>query len=111
MKIRNVFLLSAAVLLVSPVAHATQDVYAARASIFAPVQAAYDFYLSEASRVQNQVDAIEAELREPGLTAERKQSLAAVLATLRTREAAALARLQAESALAQLKMQDFNANR
>lgn len=111
MKLRNAFLLSVAVLLASPVVHAAQDVEAARASIFAPVQAAYDFYQAEASKVQNQIDAIEAELREPGLTAERKQTLTAILTALRTREAAALARLQAESALAQLKMQDFNATR
>lgn len=111
MKLRNAFLLSVAVLLASPVAHAAQGEDAARASIFAPVQAAYDFYRAEATKVQNQIDAIEAELREPGLTAERKQTLAVVLAALRAREAAAMERLQAESALAQLKMQDFNATR
>lgn len=111
MKLRNAFLFSVAVFLASPVAHAAQDVEAARASIFAPVQAAYDFYRAEAAKVQNQIDAIETELREPGLMAERKQTLAVVLATLRAREAAAIERLQAEFALAQLKMQDFNAIR
>lgn len=112
MKIINACLLSAALLLASSV-HAADslDVDAARASIFAPVQAAYDFHQAEAAKVQNLTDAIEAELREPGLTAERKQTLALGLAALHAREAAALGRLQAESALAQLKMLDFNATR
>ena len=56
-------------------------------------------------------DSIEAELREPGLSAERRELLAVSLATLRAREAAALERLHAESALAQLKMADWNASR
>jgi hypothetical protein len=111
MKLRNTFLLSVAVLLASQVAQAAQDVEAARASIFAPVQAAYDFHQAEAAKVQNQMDAIETELRDPALTTERKQTLAVVLAALRVREAAALDRLQAASALAQLKMLDFNASR
>ena len=51
MKLRNAFLLSVAVLLASPVAHAAQGEDAARASIFAPVQAAYDFYRAEATKV------------------------------------------------------------
>ena len=56
------------------------------------------------------MDAIEAELRD-GVTADRRQALVVSLAALRAREAAALGRLQAESALAQLKMADFNATR
>lgn len=93
------------------VVHASQDEDAARASIFAPVQAAYEFYQVTASRAQNTMDSIEAELREPGLSAERRELLAVSLATLRAREAAALERLHAESALAQLKMADWNASR
>ena len=61
--------------------------------------------------LQTAVDSIEAELREPGLSAERRELLAVSLATLRAREAAALERLHAESALAQLKMADWNASR
>ncbi|MDT4842216.1 hypothetical protein FQZ97_761070 [compost metagenome] len=56
------------------------------------------------------MDSIEAELREP-VTAERRELLAVSLAAARAREAAALDKLQAESALAQLKMADFNATR
>ena len=84
---------------------------AARASIFAPVQAAYEFYQVEARRGQNQVDAIEDELRDPELSDERKQTLRVALAALRARQAAAYERLQAESALAQLKMIDWSATR
>uniref|UniRef100_UPI00397C160B hypothetical protein n=2 Tax=Pseudomonadota TaxID=1224 RepID=UPI00397C160B len=84
----------------------------ARFSIMAPVQAAYDAYQATASRTQNTMDSIEAELREPGgMTAERRELLAVSLAAARAREAAALDKLQAESALAQLKMADFNATR
>jgi len=112
MKIINAFLLSAALLLASSAQAADSlDVDAARASIFAPVQAAYDYHQAEAAKVQNLTDAIEAELREPGMTAERKQTLALGMAALHAREAAALGRLQAEAALAQLKMLDFNATR
>ncbi|HBO8033216.1 TPA: hypothetical protein L5C38_006226 [Pseudomonas aeruginosa] len=77
----------------------------------APVQAAYDAYQVTASRAQNTMDSIEAELREPGLSVERRELLAVSLAALRAREAAALERLHAESALAQLKMADWNASR
>ena len=73
----------------------------------APVQAAYDAYQATASRTQNTMDSIEAELREP-VTAERRELLAVSLAVARAREAAALGKLQAESALAPLKMADFN---
>lgn len=113
MKLRNSFPLSVAVaaLLAASAAHAGQDADAARFSIMAPVQAAYDAYQVTASRAQNTMDTIEAELREPGLTDERRQTLAVSLAALRAREAAALERLHAESALAQLKMADFNATR
>lgn len=112
MKHRNAFVLAAAVLLSPLAAHAAgQDADAARFTIMAPVQAAYDAYQATASRAQNRMDTIEAELGEPGLTAERRQALAVSLAALRAREAAALERLQAESALAQLKMADFNATR
>jgi len=45
------------------------------------------------------------------VTAERRELLAVSLAVARAREAAALGKLQAESALAQLKMADFNATR
>ncbi|ECI0567916.1 hypothetical protein UM74_23130 [Salmonella enterica subsp. enterica serovar Typhimurium] len=76
----------------------------------APVQAAYDAYQVEANRAQNTMDKIEAELREP-VTAERRELLAVSLAAARAREAAALGKLQAESALAQLKMADWNASR
>ncbi|HBY2479335.1 TPA: hypothetical protein MIS30_23165 [Klebsiella pneumoniae] len=76
----------------------------------APVQAAYDAYQVEANRAQNTMDKIEAELRE-SVTAERRELLAVSLAAARAREAAALDKLQAESALAQLKMADFNATR
>ncbi|EAB8931779.1 hypothetical protein HKT32_32730 [Pseudomonas aeruginosa] len=75
-----------------------------------PVQAAYDAYQVEANRAQNTMDKIEAELREP-VTAERRELLAVSLAAARAREAAALDKLQAESALAQLKMADWNASR
>ncbi|EFA4199764.1 hypothetical protein C5903_004207 [Escherichia coli O132] len=75
-----------------------------------PVQAAYDAYQVEANRAQNTMDKIEAELREP-VTAERRELLAVSLAAARAREAAALGKLQAESALAQLKMADWNASR
>lgn len=111
MKIIKAYLLAAALLLASSVHAADGLDVDARASIFAPVQAAYDFHQAEAAKVQNLTDAIEAELREPGLTAERKQTLALGLAALHAREATALGRLQAESALAQLKMLDFNATR
>ncbi|MCP1694724.1 hypothetical protein J2T26_004625 [Citrobacter farmeri] len=103
MKIRNSFPLAAvAALLMASTAHAGQDADAARFSIMAPVQAAYDAYQVTASRAQNTMDSIEAELRE---------LLAVSLATLRAREAAALERLHAESVLAQLKMADWNASR
>ena len=112
MKLRTSFPLAAvAVLLSASVAHAGQPADAARFSIMAPVQAAYDAYQVEANRAQNTMDKIEAELREPGLTAERRELLAVSLAALRAREAAALDKLRAESALAQLKMADFNATR
>ncbi|WP_221176752.1 hypothetical protein [Pseudomonas putida] len=112
MKLRNSFPLAAvAALLIASTAHADQDADAARFSIMAPVQAAYDAYQVTASRAQNTMDSIEAELREPGLSAERRELLAVSLATLRAREAAALERLHAESALAQLKMADWNASR
>lgn len=104
-------LAAVAALLMASAAHAGQPADAARFSIMAPVQAAYDAYQVEASRSQNAMDKIEAELREPGLTAERRELLAVSLAALRTREAAALDKLRAESALAQLKMADFNATR
>ena len=108
MKLRNSFPLAAvAALLMASTAHAGQDADAARFSIMAPVQA----YQVTASRAQNTMDSIEAELREPGLSAERRELLAVSLATLRAREAAALERLHAESALAQLKMADWNASR
>ena len=81
--LRNALFLSVAVLMASPVVHASQDEDAARASIFAPVQAAYEFYQVEARRGQNQVDAIEDELRDPELSAERKQTLRVALAALR----------------------------
>ena len=111
MKLRNSFPLAAvAALLIASTAHAGQDADAARFSIMAPVQAAYDAYQVTASRAQNHMDAIEAELRD-GVTADRRQALVVSLAALRAREAAALGRLQAESALAQLKMADFNATR
>lgn len=109
--LRNALFLSVAVLMASPVVHASQDEDAARASIFAPVQAAYEFYQVEVRRGQNQVDAIEDELRDPELSAERKQTLRVALAALRARQAAAYERLQAESALAQLKMIDWSATR
>lgn len=48
---------------------------------------------------------------EPDLTAERRELLAISLAAARAREAAAMDRLHAESAIAQLKMADFNATR
>ncbi|MCB1425962.1 MAG: hypothetical protein KDJ89_09565 [Notoacmeibacter sp.] len=89
-----------AALLMASTAHAGQDADASRFSIMAPVQAAYDAYQVTASRAQNTMDSIEAELREPGLSAERRELLAVSLATLRAREAAALERLHAESALA-----------
>lgn len=111
MKIINAYLLSAVVLLASQVAHAAQDVDAARVSIVAPVLAAYEYHQAEAAKAQRQIDAVEAELRDPGLTAERKQTLAVVLAVIRAREAAALERLQAAAAIGQLKMLDFNATR
>ena len=112
MKLRNSFPLAAvAALLMASAAHAGQPADAARFSIMAPVQAAYDAYQVEANRAQNTMDKIEAELREPGLTAERRELLAVSLAALRAREAAALDKLQAESAIAQLKMADFNATR
>ena len=112
MKLRNSFPLAAvAALLIASTAHAGQDADAARFSIMAPVQAAYDAYQVTASRAQNTMDSIEAELREPGLSAERRELLAVSLAALRAREAAALERLHAESALAQLKMADWNASR
>ena len=113
MKLRNSFPLAAvAALLMASTAHAGQDADAARFSIMAPVQAAYDAYQVTASRAQNTMDSIEAELREPGgMTAERRELLAVSLAALRAREAAALDKLRAESALAQLKMADFNATR
>ncbi len=111
MKHRNAFVLAAVVLLSPLVAHAAgQEADAARFTIMAPVQAAYDAYQATAGRAQNHMDAIEAELRD-GVTADRRQALAVSLAALRAREAAALGRLQAESALAQLKMADFNAIR
>ena len=101
MKLRNSFPLAAvAALLMASTAHAGQDADASRFSIMAPVQAAYDAYQVTASRAQNTMDSIEAELREPGLSAERRELLAVSLATLRAREAAALERLHAESALA-----------
>ena len=112
MKHRNAFVLAAVVLLSPLVVHAAgQDADAARFTIMAPVQAAYDAYQVTASRAQNTMDSIEVELREPGLSAERRELLAVSLATLRAREAAALERLHAESALAQLKMADWNASR
>ncbi len=105
-------LAAVAALLMASTAHAGQDADAARFSIMAPVQAAYDAYQATASRTQNTMDSIEAELREPGgMTAERRELLAVSLAAARAREAAALDKLQAESALAQLKMADFNATR
>ncbi|MBN0378753.1 hypothetical protein JTM61_32345 [Pseudomonas aeruginosa] len=105
-------LAAVAALLMASAAHAGQPADAARFSIMAPVQAAYDAYQATASRTQNTMDSIEAELREPGgMTAERRELLAVSLATLRAREAAALERLHAESALAQLKMADWNASR
>ena len=111
MKHRNAFVLAAAVLLSPLMANAAgQDADAARFTIMAPVQAAYDAYQATASRTQTHMDVIEAELRD-GVTADRRQALAVSLAALRAREAAALGRLQAESALAQLKMADFNATR
>ncbi|ELZ7410764.1 hypothetical protein U0O93_004547 [Salmonella enterica] len=111
MKLRNSFPLAAvAALLMASAAHAGQPADAARFSIMAPVQAAYDAYQATASRTQNTMDSIEAELREP-VTAERRELLAVSLAAARAREAAALDKLQAESALAQLKMADFNATR
>lgn len=111
MKFRTSFPLAAvAVLLVASAAHAGQPADAASFSIMAPVQAVYDAYQVEANRAQNAMDKIEAELREP-VTAERRELLAVSLAALRAREAAALGRLQAESAMAQLKMADFNATR
>lgn len=110
MKHRNAFVLAAAVLLSPLMANAAgQDADAARFTIMA-VQAAYDAYQATASRTQNHMDVIEAELRD-GVTADRRQALAVSLAALRAREAAALGRLQAESALAQLKMADFNVTR
>jgi len=110
MKIIKTYLLAAAVLLACQ-AHAAQDVDAARISIVAPVQAAYEYHQAEAVKAQRQIDAVEAELRDPGLTAERKQTLAVVLVVIRAREAAALERLQAAAAIGQLKMLDFNATR
>lgn len=105
-------LAAVAALLMASAAHAGQPADAARFSIMAPVQAAYDAYQATASRTQNTMDSIEAELREPGgMTAERRELLAVLLAAARAREAAALGKLQAESALAQLKMADFNATR
>lgn len=104
-------LAAVAALLVASAAHAGQPADAARFSIMAPVQAAYDAYQATASRTQNTLDRIEVELRESDLTAERRELLAISLATLRAREAAALERLHAESALAQLKMADWNASR
>ena len=113
MRLRISFPLAAvAALLAASAAHAGQPADAARFSIMAPVQAAYDAYQATASRTQNTMDSIEAELREPGgMTAERRELLAVSLAAARAREAAALDKLQAESALAQLKMADFNATR
>lgn len=111
MKFRTSFpLVAVAALLVASAAHAGQPADAASFAIMAPVQAAYDAYQVEANRAQNAMDKIEAELREP-VTAERRELLAVSLAALRAREAAALGRLQAESAKAQLKMADFNATR
>ena len=73
MKLRNSFPLAAvAALLMASTAHAGQDADASRFSIMAPVQAAYDAYQVTASRAQNTMDSIEAELREPGLSAERR---------------------------------------
>lgn len=109
--LRNALFLSVAVLMASPVVHASQDEDAARALIFAPVQAAYEFYLAETSRVLNRIDSIEDELRNPELSAEYKQTLEVGLAALRIRQAAAYERVQAESALAQLKMIDWSATR
>lgn len=103
-------LAAVAALLVASAAHAAQPADAARFSIMSPVQAAYDAYQVEANRAQNTMDKIEAELREP-VTAERRELLAVSLAAARAREAAALGKLQAESALAQLKMADWNASR
>lgn len=100
-----------AALLVASAAHAGQPADAARFSIMAPVQAAYDAYQATASRTQNTLDRIEVELRESDLTAERRELLAISLAAARAREAAAMDRLHAESAIAQLKMADFNATR
>lgn len=91
-----------------PMAHAVQDDDAAHFSIMAPVHAAYKFYRSEAAKVDNKIDAVEAELADAKITAERKQTLAVAVAALRTRQAAALARLQAESEMAQLKMAALN---
>lgn len=63
MKLRNSFPLAAvAALLIASTAHAGQDADAARFSIMAPVQAAYDAYQVTASRAQNTMDSIEAEL-------------------------------------------------
>src|SRR3546814_6657886 len=53
-----------AALLSASAAHAGQPADAARFSIMAPVQAAYDAYQVEANRAQNTMDKIEAELRE-----------------------------------------------
>lgn len=116
MKLFNIFVFSAGILLASQPAQAVEADFSAlksastfacesdRAAILAPVQAAYDFHQAEAARAQNAMDAIEDELHDPALTAERKQTLTVALAALRAKEAVALARLQAESALAQSKM-------
>nr|WP_021011911.1 hypothetical protein [Achromobacter denitrificans]CCU56622.1 hypothetical protein [Achromobacter denitrificans] len=111
MKLRNSFpLVAVAALLMASTAHAGQDADAARFSIMAPVQAAYDAYQVTASRAQNTMDSIEAELREPGLRPSGASCVAYRFATVAPR-AAALERLHAESALAQLKMADWNASR
>jgi hypothetical protein len=108
MKLSKAFFFSAALLLGS---QTTQAAEPDRAAILAPVQAAYDFHQAEAVKVQNQMDAIEDDLRDPVLTTERKQTLTVVLASLRAKEAAALARFQAESTLARLKLLASNTNR
>ena len=56
-------LAAVAALLMASAAHAGQPADAARFSIMAPVQAAYDAYQATASRTQNTMDSIEADPR------------------------------------------------